>query len=195
MAIKVKYCNTLYTIELPVDSKVSDLKNILTSILDLGINEQKIIWKGKIMDNDMNITPDIKAVIVFKTVNIYERKHCLTDGCEFYGTYSNKWYCSKCYNNNNNVNNSSIILENNNIDNNNEDNDNDRIEQENTNRCWTCNKKVGLLGFECKCKYVFCNKHRYPNEHDCIFDWKNWDHKRLKEQNVKVVSEKIEKIK
>ena len=29
-------------------------------------------------------------------------------------------------------------------------------------RCFDCKKKVGLLGVECKCGFVFCNKHRLP---------------------------------
>jgi hypothetical protein len=28
--------------------------------------------------------------------------------------------------------------------------------QVNTSRCWTCNRKIGLLGFQCKCDYYFC---------------------------------------
>ena len=28
--------------------------------------------------------------------------------------------------------------------------------QTNTSRCWTCNRKIGLLGFQCKCDYYFC---------------------------------------
>jgi AN1-type zinc finger protein 5/6 len=39
-------------------------------------------------------------------------------------------------------------------------------------RCFTCKKKVGLLGNECKCKFVFCNAHRLPEEHCCNFNFK-----------------------
>ena len=27
--------------------------------------------------------------------------------------------------------------------------------QENKNRCWVCSKKIGITGFECRCRYVF----------------------------------------
>ncbi|KAL3521460.1 hypothetical protein ACH5RR_019609 [Cinchona calisaya] len=40
------------------------------------------------------------------------------------------------------------------------------------NRCGCCNKKVGLLGFSCRCRGIFCSVHRYPEEHACIFDFK-----------------------
>ena len=40
------------------------------------------------------------------------------------------------------------------------------------NRCKSCNKKVGLTGFECRCGNVFCGMHRYPEEHACTVDFK-----------------------
>ena len=39
-------------------------------------------------------------------------------------------------------------------------------------RCFTCKKKVGLLGIECKCTFVFCNGHRMPEDHECAFNHK-----------------------
>ncbi|CAM9886317.1 unnamed protein product [Heterosigma akashiwo] len=47
--------------------------------------------------------------------------------------------------------------------------------QKNRKRCFTCRKKVGLTGIECRCKYVFCGTHRYPDAHDCQFDFKTAD--------------------
>ena len=38
-------------------------------------------------------------------------------------------------------------------------------------QCWTCKRKVGLLGFQCKCKYTFCAEHRYSDKHNCTFDY------------------------
>ena len=35
-------------------------------------------------------------------------------------------------------------------------------------RCVICQKKIGILGFECKCKCgVFCDKHRLAESHQC----------------------------
>ncbi|ESQ56217.1 hypothetical protein EUTSA_v10027273mg [Eutrema salsugineum] len=40
-------------------------------------------------------------------------------------------------------------------------------------RCNVCKKKVGLLGFQCRCGHVFCGSHRYPEEHSCPSDYKS----------------------
>ncbi|KAL0371609.1 UNVERIFIED_CONTAM: Zinc finger A20 and AN1 domain-containing stress-associated protein 1 [Sesamum calycinum] len=40
-------------------------------------------------------------------------------------------------------------------------------------RCGLCRKKVGLLGFECRCGGTFCERHRYPEAHPCSFDFKS----------------------
>ena len=43
-------------------------------------------------------------------------------------------------------------------------------------RCYACRKKLGLAGgIKCKCGFVFCSKHRYPNQHACTFDFKAHD--------------------
>ncbi|CAM9849749.1 unnamed protein product [Chrysoparadoxa australica] len=52
--------------------------------------------------------------------------------------------------------------------------------QKNRKRCFTCNKKVGYTGLECKCKLVFCSNHRYPDQHGCTFDFKTSDRANLK---------------
>jgi len=44
--------------------------------------------------------------------------------------------------------------------------------QKNRMRCFECRKKVGLTGIECSCGFVFCGVHRYPNNHNCDFDFK-----------------------
>ncbi|KAG6719986.1 hypothetical protein I3842_03G035500 [Carya illinoinensis] len=41
-----------------------------------------------------------------------------------------------------------------------------------TKRCKSCNKKVGLTGFNCRCGNVFCGMHKYPEEHACTVDFK-----------------------
>lgn len=42
--------------------------------------------------------------------------------------------------------------------------------QDDHSRCWSCKKKVNLLGVKCKCEFTFCNKHRMPEDHTCEFD-------------------------
>jgi hypothetical protein len=43
---------------------------------------------------------------------------------------------------------------------------------EKKSRCPVCKKKLGLLGFECKCERIFCASHRPPEEHACTFDYR-----------------------
>ena len=51
--------------------------------------------------------------------------------------------------------------------------------QTNIHACWICNKKVGYLGFKCKCDYIFCGSHRHFSDHNCDFDYKNYDREKL----------------
>ena len=38
--------------------------------------------------------------------------------------------------------------------------------------CKECSRKVGLLGFKCKCEEIFCSRHRYAEEHHCPVDYR-----------------------
>lgn len=47
--------------------------------------------------------------------------------------------------------------------------------QKKRKRCWTCNAKLELAQRElgnCRCSYVFCQLHRLPEQHNCVFDHK-----------------------
>lgn len=55
--------------------------------------------------------------------------------------------------------------------------------QKNKHRCWECKKKVGLTAMECRCGYVFCNSHRYADQHACTFDFKASDRAELARRN------------
>ena len=63
-------------------------------------------------------------------------------------------------------------------------------------RCCICNTKVGLLGFQCRCNKnkLFCSKHRYPNDHNCNFDFKEHAKKLLEKNNPIIISDKIDKL-
>lgn len=63
-----------------------------------------------------------------------------------------------------------------------------------TNRCWTCNKKVGLTGFHCRCDGVFCGVHRYSDKHECDFDYKALGREQLTKANPTVAADKMERI-
>jgi len=62
------------------------------------------------------------------------------------------------------------------------------------NKCFFCNKKIGMMGFDCKCNKVFCIKCRYPEVHNCTFNHKDNERDILKNKLIKVVGEKVEKI-
>jgi hypothetical protein len=59
-------------------------------------------------------------------------------------------------------------------------------------KCKTCKKKLGLLGFECRCGEVFCSGHRHPDQHSCGVDFKEIGRDRLRRDNEAVVADKIE---
>jgi len=66
--------------------------------------------------------------------------------------------------------------------------------QADTSRCWSCQKKVGLLGFKCRCDYVFCATHRYSDKHECNFDYKTMNKAALQKANPVVKGSKLDKI-
>lgn len=66
--------------------------------------------------------------------------------------------------------------------------------QKDRKRCFDCNRKVGLLGTECRCGFVFCNKHRLPEHHHCDFDYAEEGMRKLEREMVKVYKGKIAEI-
>jgi len=86
-------------------------------------------------------------------------------------------------------------------------------EKKKRNRCsWdTCNKKLGLtgkifpieknkefhhclLGFDCRCGGQFCSLHRYANEHNCTFDYKEHGQNEIRKNMPVVQAERVRKI-
>ncbi|KAM8874456.1 AN1-type zinc finger protein 5 isoform 2-T4 [Spinachia spinachia] len=74
--------------------------------------------------------------------------------------------------------------------------DNDQTPDKNKkkNRCFSCRKKVGLTGFDCRCGNLFCAIHRYSDKHDCPFDYRSAAAARIRKENPIVVAEKIQKL-
>ncbi|CAN0902087.1 Zinc finger A20 and AN1 domain-containing stress-associated protein 8 [Linum grandiflorum] len=66
--------------------------------------------------------------------------------------------------------------------------------QEGPNRCNTCNKRVGLTGFKCRCENVFCANHRYSDKHNCPFDYRTAGREAIAKANPLVKAEKLDKI-
>uniref|UniRef100_A0A7N0ZX67 AN1-type domain-containing protein n=1 Tax=Kalanchoe fedtschenkoi TaxID=63787 RepID=A0A7N0ZX67_KALFE len=62
------------------------------------------------------------------------------------------------------------------------------------NRCSGCRRKVGLIGFRCRCGDVFCWEHRYSDRHDCGFDYKASGRAAIARENPVVRPAKILKV-
>jgi len=60
--------------------------------------------------------------------------------------------------------------------------------------CLICKKKLGLLGFTCKCKNIYCSLHRMAENHSCSFDYKKEHREKLIRENPIVETQKIIKI-
>lgn len=70
----------------------------------------------------------------------------------------------------------------------------DQTEPKVSNRCSTCNRKVGLTGFKCKCGSMYCGTHRYPEKHDCVFDFKAAGREAIAKSNPVVKADKIQRL-
>ncbi|KAL3647599.1 hypothetical protein CASFOL_008567 [Castilleja foliolosa] len=57
-----------------------------------------------------------------------------------------------------------------------------------------CRKKVGLMGFRCRCGDVFCSEHRYSDRHDCSYDYKAAGREAITKENPVVRASKLLKV-
>jgi len=62
------------------------------------------------------------------------------------------------------------------------------------NRCECCNKKVGLTGFVCKCGITFCGVHRYPEKHQCTYDFRTAGREAISKENPIVKGDKVQRF-
>jgi hypothetical protein len=64
------------------------------------------------------------------------------------------------------------------------------------NYCENCNKKIpGLITYNCKCKYnKLCNNCKFPENHNCEFDYKSYERTKILNENPKITSKKIDLI-
>ncbi|WZZ24952.1 hypothetical protein YC2023_008353 [Brassica napus] len=63
-----------------------------------------------------------------------------------------------------------------------------------TNRCFSCNKKAGVMGFKCKCGSTFCRSHRCPEKHECSFNFKEVGRDVIAKANHVIKADKVERI-
>ncbi|CAO3643846.1 unnamed protein product [Cunninghamella blakesleeana] len=65
----------------------------------------------------------------------------------------------------------------------------DKPIQKNKGRCFTCKTKIPLtkqLTNKCRCEFIFCDSHRYPDKHECQFDHAAKDKDILAKNNPKL---------
>ncbi|CEP08224.1 hypothetical protein [Parasitella parasitica] len=69
------------------------------------------------------------------------------------------------------------------------DNTPNKAIQKNKGRCFSCRSKIPLakqLTNKCRCEYVFCDTHRFPDKHECNFDHAQKDKDELAKNNPKL---------
>ncbi|XP_047179371.1 zinc finger A20 and AN1 domain-containing stress-associated protein 12-like [Vigna umbellata] len=106
--------------------------------------------------------------------NIVTSSLCVND-CGFYGSPTTNNLCSNCYKDY--LAKSKDLLS--------------TSEKNERKRCKSCNKKIGLLGFQCRCGNVFCGTHRYPEMHSCEIDFKKIGREVLIQQNPLCKADKL----
>ncbi|PVU96915.1 hypothetical protein BB559_002209 [Furculomyces boomerangus] len=62
-------------------------------------------------------------------------------------------------------------------------------QQSNKGRCFVCKGRVPLVKQtinKCRCDKVFCDTHKFPDQHSCEFDFVQRDRKELEKKNPKI---------
>ncbi|KAM0828523.1 hypothetical protein ACQ4PT_067484 [Festuca glaucescens] len=61
-------------------------------------------------------------------------------------------------------------------------------------RCAACGRKVGLMGFKCRCGGVFCGEHRYSDRHNCGYDYRAAGRDAISQANPVIRNDKVDKF-
>lgn len=60
-------------------------------------------------------------------------------------------------------------------------------------RCNHCQKKLGIMGYKCKCDKLFCITHLQPELHTCPYDFKSDGLRNVKKQlEIGVLKDKMD---
>jgi len=65
-------------------------------------------------------------------------------------------------------------------------------EQKNKKLCATCNKKLKITDVECRCGLRLCSDHRYTDRHECTFDYKEQQRRKLEAIVTKVARKNLD---
>ena len=195
---------------------VAQLKNLLAELEGLPVAQQKVTLRGKPLEDDKQLVSyklSDKALLMLirvpggkgaspakpvekKEETPVERKLCVGN-CGFYGSPDQDDMCSKCYKEKEAAEREAAAkaaLEAEKKDVEVEPEQVIVVEQTDFEKCWKCSKRVGLLGFTCACGYKFCGKHRYAEQHECVYDYKRKDRQHLEKLNPKLAETKLNKI-
>jgi len=71
-----------------------------------------------------------------------------------------------------------------------------KIKCKNNKKCefQHCNKKLKLTDFKCRCEHIYCQKHRYAEQHNCTYDYRNMGKILIEKENPKIGNQKINQI-
>jgi hypothetical protein len=64
-------------------------------------------------------------------------------------------------------------------------------------KCTICNKKIKNTLYDimrCKCEAYVCSKHRYPDQHNCTYDFKTENKAKLTKELPLVECDKVIRI-
>ena len=107
------------------------------------------------------------------------------DNCGFYGNQHHNGYCSICIQ-------KYMVTEISTLQEETKSKDTGPSTfQQNRSRCKKCSKKIGLVGHECECYFVFCSKCRHAEEHNCTVNFTIKGKEELRKKNPLIQSDKI----
>lgn len=150
-----------------------ELKTLIHSLIHVFPENQKLIHKGRVIDENIFDLEKIKnqVIMVVLKEHIKEeiKKECKFENCKFWGSDEKEGFCSECYIFNLNLEKKSksdeikeeLFIE----------KEIDKIE-EIKKKCYKCGtKKKSYSILKCRCGLDFCLKHLVCKDHDCQFDY------------------------
>lgn len=69
-----------------------------------------------------------------------------------------------------------------------------KLNKKKKRRCHSCRAKLSLVAVECRCGSLFCDRHRYAEDHDCPFDYKAEARAAISKSNPVVMAAKVTPI-